>query len=348
MSAVTRQTIRAFHLILIGALSFSCGSVGRRTDGFVTPFLVYPIEKLRSGETYERSVSATVRAAGNEREPVILGVVNDSPGEVRITGVTIQRDGPRSVEADLYRVIPYTVTTRTSLFPGKDVGKGDWSDALVPIEFADTMEPDSIESGSTRSPSTAPEFSAVFTPPIGISPSDTVSFLLELYLPADVPRISENLRVVLFTESGGTFTYTVRIDPYPFTLPSTSSLRTAFGFTWPAVAGAHERLSSEPFDAAELHYEYLRVLSEHRISVYNPQLEPVTVTRGEDGRLAVDWTAFDETTGRLLDGTLFPGVPPATSFRFPPAQEGAASEDLSEYYRLAAEHLADRGWLLIL
>lgn len=332
-------------LILYCVLLFSCGSVARRAERLAVPFIVYPVEKVRTRELPHKSFNAKVSIAGNDHEAVLPGIRNGSDAVLPVNRVAVLQSPDSSLSVTLYRLLPYTVTTRTSLFPGRSVGEGDWPDALVPVELSGTAKPDAVACGVARSPGMNPELSAAFDPPIEVPPGESLSFLLDLYLPSDAPKTPEDLRVILSTDAGENFAYTIHVDPYPFTLPSTSSLRTAFGFTWPAVAGAHERLSSEPFDAAELHYEYLRVLSEHRISVYNPQLEPVTVTRGEDGRLAVDWTAFDETTGRLLDGTLFPGVPPATSFRFPPAQEGAASEDLSEYYRLAAEHLADRGWL---
>ena len=180
------------------------------------------------------------------------------------------------------------------------VSEGDWPDALVPVRLTEeTVDPGgSRDLGDTAFQlSTAPDqsasspaphtLSATFTPPLEVPPGETLSFLLDLYLPADAPATPEDLRIILSTDTGESFVYTIRVEPYPFTLPSTSSLRTAFGFTWPAVAAAHERLSAEPFDAAELHREYLRVLSEHRISVYNPQFEPVKVSRNADGRLEV-------------------------------------------------------------
>jgi hypothetical protein len=61
--------------------------------------------------------------------------------------------------------------------------------------------------------------------------------------------------------------------------------------------------------------------------------------------LLIDWKVFDRYVGSFLDGTLEPELLPATSIRFPPAQEGLSDKDLPDYYRAVAEHFRQKGWL---
>ena len=89
---------------------------------------------------------------------------------------------------------------------------------------------------------------------------------------------------------------------------------------------------------------YLHLLARHGVFVDRPYGKAIPFV-GEDGDRQLDWSAFDLLTGALLDGTLFPDCGPATSFRTPVPPNGLDEDEIRAFYREAAQHARERGWL---
>ena len=85
---------------------------------------------------------------------------------------------------------------------------------------------------------------------------------------------------------GGAATVPVTLTVWPFTLPSSASLKTAFGFTYGAIPSGHGVSAAGAF--AELRERYGRLALDHR----------VTLSHVDDGSAALDHAARPTTAPR--------------------------------------------------
>ncbi|MBN1687133.1 MAG: DUF4091 domain-containing protein, partial [Spirochaetales bacterium] len=113
---------------------------------------------------------------------------------------------------------------------------------------------------------------------------------------------------------------------------------------WSHVVEGHRSVSGVPFDEEQLHLDYLHLLAANRVSVHRPTREALPVRTDDRGSPVIDWTLFEETTGKLLDGELFDDVPAATSFRFPMIVDHGDLLSVNDVRRLGSRYLAKKGW----
>jgi uncharacterized protein (TIGR03382 family) len=187
-----------------------------------------------------------------------------------------------------------------------DGGTGAWPDALVP-------DVDEVV-GERRN---------AF--PFQIDDGGSHAIWVEVLVPRDAPA-GDYRGEVRVTWTGGGATVPVTLTVWPFTLPSTASLKSAFLFTYGAIPAAHG-LSGDAF--YRLRQRYGAFALDHRI----------TLTTHDDG----DWkdlAHFDAYYAPLMEGTGATQLPGAslTSLEYLGATDDAA------WMGAWLDHGAARGW----
>jgi hypothetical protein len=314
-------------LILLSAAGCRTKPVPAAADPY--PFVRYPLSKILPEEQPEMRLESTLRLAGREYETLVFGVANSTPRLVEVTGIEASFSGNPDLKARLYRQ-EYVEITKPAMFLSRASGKKKWPDPLLPVSLEQrTLDGTWID---------------VFSRPIVVPPGQNRVFIFEIYLSAGGARSKAQGELRMMAVGRQLPPVTISVSPYGFDLPAASSLRTAVGFQFGAVAQKHAQTSKVPFEAKDLHSKYLRLLAQFRLSPYSPQYEPLKAQKTREG-LLIDWGEFDRYVGNYLDGTLDPELLPGTSIRFAPAQKGLSDQDLPDYYRAVAGHFQQKGWL---
>ena len=123
--------------------------------------------------------------------------------------------------------------------------------------------------------------------PFSVPAGESRAIWVEVFVPPEAPA-GEYTGTVRVTWDGGAATVPVALTVWPFTLPSTASLKTAFGFTYGAIPSGHGVSDAAAF--AELRERYGRLALDHRL----------TLSHVDDGSAALDHA--DSLYGPALDG----------------------------------------------
>ena len=218
-------------------------------------------EKIRPSAAPRPAASARIAAARNEFEPFQV-VVTGPATNVRATVGALT--GPGLIaDVRLYRAALIHVSTPSAL----DGATGPWPDALVP-------DVDEIE-GERRN---------AF--PFDVPAGESRAIWVEAFVPPDAPPGEYSGEVSVSWDGGGA-TVPVSLRVWPFTLPATASLKTAFGFTWSALRVAHG-VDGDAFSALRARYGELAL--DHRL----------TLSKIDDGNRDLDH--FAAFFGPQLDG----------------------------------------------
>ncbi len=218
-------------------------------------------EKIRPSAAPRAAATARITAARNEFEAFQV-VVTGPATNVRAAASAL--DGPGRIEdVRLYRAALIQVNTPSAL----DGATGGWPDALVP-------DVDEVE-GERRN---------AF--PFSVPAGESRTIWVEVFVPQDAAagEYSGDVRV---SWDGGEATVPVSLGVWPFALPATASLKTAFGFTWSALRVAHG-VDGDAFSALRARYGELAL--DHRL----------TLSKIDDGNRDLDH--FAAFFGPQLDG----------------------------------------------
>ncbi len=229
-------------------------------------------EKIRPSAGARSSPSAHIRAARNEFEAFQIAVTGAATG-VSATATDLGGPGGTIPAPRLYREGLIQLAWPSAL----DGGTGAWPDALVPNvdEVAGERRnafPFDVQAGETR------VLWAEVLVPRGAAPGEYTGS-------------------VHVTWDGGEATVPVALTVWPFTLPSTSSLRSAFGFAYGAIPAGHGLGFGDGF--ALLRARYGAFALDHRISL----------SHVDDGFGTLDH--FASLHGPSLDGTAATRLPGA-------------------------------------
>ncbi|ACG72618.1 Myxococcales GC_trans_RRR domain protein [Anaeromyxobacter sp. K] len=298
-------------------------------------------EKIRPDAKARPQTEAHLSAARNEF--AAFQVVVTGPAK----RVTARVEGLDGMDATLFRVDTLDVTSPSAV----DGGTGRWPDALVP-DVDDVV-------GEQRN---------AFPFDVG---TESRAVWVDVHVPADA-RSGVYQGAVVISSDAGEARVPVVLSVYDFVLPSTSSLRTAFGLSYGVIASAHG--VSGDADAA-LRARYGQLALDHRITLtglnddgqhadfghldrfYGPLIAGTAPTRLEGakltavkyvgGRTSVDehaaWAKHAREQGwfdRLFDYTC--DEPPLTcAWSDIPARAGAAKQGDPEFRTLVTTQLWD-------
>jgi hypothetical protein len=144
------------------------------------------------------------------------------------------------------------------------------------------------------------------------------------------------------------FAVPISLTVWAFVLPSTATLKSSFGLSGPALLQQHRGRYTNDGDLYSLTRVYAKAALEHRISTHGGSMVPPAY-RLQNGRIHIDWQAYDAEVGPFLDGTAIPEGEPlygarATSVdlrtpsRFPRAEQQAG------YWTESVQHFRQSGW----
>ena len=292
-----------------------------------------PAARAREGDRAadDGARGAEVAAARNEFEPFQL--VLRAEGHP-VEGVDVEMGDLVSTEgnAEIGRRHTTVYLERTVVLQkpsSVDGGTGEWPDPLVP-----------------RVDRYVGERRNAF--PFDLPPGRNQPLWIDLYVPTGTPPGHYRGALRVSVEGRLRLSVPVTLEVWPFTLPSTSSLATSYGFSGPAALRAHRGSHPGEIDLFDLTRRYRVAALRHRLSLYGGSMVAPPADFGDD-TVRVDWSRHDQELAPFLDGTVFGADDPLPGAR-------VTSIDLTDppklpeprrilYWRAWAEHYRRRGWL---
>jgi hypothetical protein len=233
--------------------------------------------KVRPGDAAPAGTGAALSAAANEFEPFQIVIDGEATGATGVSASVSDLVGPGGAVIPAAGIMLYREGLYNVAVPSNSEGAvGPWPDPLVPgvdAYFSETRNafPFDVPAGELR---------AVW---------------VEVFVPPGTPA-GEFTGAVTVSGEGLTETAVdVNLLVRGFELPSTATLKSAFGVRWNVCAahlGSYEACGDVGIE--DYLVLYGRAALDHRVS-----LEAV-IYYGPDG---ADWSRFDSRYGPLLDGT---------------------------------------------
>ncbi len=263
-------------------------------------------EKVLPGAPAQTLTVPRISAAKNEFEAFQVVVTGRARGvSARVSKAPA---GPGGTIGDVRLYREALITLQRASAP--DGGTGPWPDALVP-------DVDEVEDEPRNA----------F--PFDVRAGDSRAIWVEVFVPASAAAGTYRGEIAV-TWSGGAATVPFDLVVWDFALPSTSSVRTAYGMAWGALPTAHGFSSSDLTTFSTLRARYGRFALDHRISI----------SRHDDGAW-MDLDHFDTWYGPLMDGTAPTRLAGA---RQTSVEYLGALDDVTNMTRWA-DHYSARGWL---
>ena len=282
------------RVILALALALALPPAARAT----TVWTATATEKIRPDAAARTDVAGTISAAKNEFEAFQIAVVGPASG---VSASATALTGPGTIAAPrLYREMLVNLQYASSA----DGATGPFPDALVP-DVDDVV-------GEKRN---------AF--PFDVPAGQTYVLYVEVHVPPDAAA-GDYTGTVTVHAANGDVAVPVKLTVWNFALPSTSSLRSAFG---EGGAAAQHALSGDALTALKTRYAQLAL--DHRVTLHNVR----------DGANP-DWSHFDQWYGPLLDG----GMPTQLKgARLTSMSSGADLASAAQHSDWAA-HFKAKGW----
>lgn len=198
------------------------------------------------------------------------------------------------------------------------------------------------------------------TDPAGRADRVPVTLWVDLRVPADAKAGPVAGTCDVLDAPGGRVVdqVAVKLTVAALTLPDAPRLRVVAPLVWEGLAagspGVFESLTPWLLSRQDARHGpalaaitgYLALAHEHRLSAYVPRVQPIV--KWPLGRLpTVDWAAFDGVVGPWLDGSAFADRRPTGLWPMP-GPDALPRYDLAsraQYWRVAADHFAGRGWV---
>jgi MYXO-CTERM domain-containing protein len=271
-------------------------------------------QKIRPSTQAPAGAAAVAKIAAAKNEFEAFHVVVTGPA----TGVSMSLDalddgaGHRISGRDLvlYREALINVPQQS----GGDGAPGMWPDALIP-----DVDPIAGEKRNAF--------------PFDVPANESRAVMVDVHAPQGTP--AGKYTGTLHITGGVTQDVPVELTVWDFDVPSTSTLRTAFGMAWngPCMGHGDGNCSGGDADMA-LRARYVQAALDNHVSIHQPYF---TATVDANGN--ANWGAFDQYAGPFLDGT--------ANTRLPGAKLSAVSVNGSisaPAVKGWSQHFADKGW----
>ncbi|HET7824232.1 MAG TPA: hypothetical protein VFK90_02820 [Anaeromyxobacter sp.] len=283
--------------------------------------VVHGTLKVRPGTPVPDAAAIALDAARNEFEPYQIVVGGGARGAKAISArasALASRGGTGRIGAEnvrLYREALYDVRRRSNV----EGARGPWPDALVPdVDAYDGQRRNAF--------------------PFDVPAGESRAIWVDVFVPEGTPPGA--YRGTVEVESAGRPVATVRVElrVRAFSLPSTATLRSAFGFSVDVVCRAHEggRFCRDGAQATPLVERYVRAALDHRVTLMTPYY---TLPSG------ASWREFDEAVAPFLEGTARTRLRGArlTAFRASYRRKADPGWERSRT-ELVRAHFRERGW----
>ncbi len=274
-------------------------------------------QKIRPTDAAGSATSATLEAARNEFEAFHLVINGGGAGAKQVSVAADPLSGPSGSiigEVHVFREGMYNVSTPSNI----QGATGAWPDAMIPsVDEIDNQPRNAF--------------------PVDVAASSQQPVFVEYHVPqgAAAGWYSGTVHVT----GGVSAEVPVKLYVHAFTLPSTSSLASAYGIGWDDPCTAHYGGYSQCGGDAgvqALNNRYTRFALDHRISLS----ESVYSGPNQNSDGSYDWTTWDAMYGPMLDGSMGGALVGAklTAVRYMWTIDQA-------HYAEWANHFRAKGWL---
>jgi hypothetical protein len=281
-------------------------------------------------EPKEAEHAVKLSAARNEFEPfqvVLHADAQDINGiDVDVTDLRGKTGVLSAKECILVYLERYLNLTRPSSVVG---GTGEWPDPLVP-----------------RVDRYANEKRNAF--PFNLTSGRNQPLWIDVYVPPSTPAGIYSGQVRVLVAGKPQLSIPLELKVWNFTLPSTSSLVTTFGFSGNAAVRGHYGKYTSNKDIDDLTGLYQKAALWHRISLDSSAglLPSIAIT---NGNVEVHWQEYDSVIQPFMDGTVFSPDQPlygarATSVALTTSAVLSTPERQIQFWRQTAEHFRQKGW----
>jgi len=222
------------------------------------------------------TAAAKIAAAKNEFEAFQVVVTGQADGVSM--SLDALRDGAGHTisgrDVVLYREALLNVTARS----GGDGATGMWPDALVP-----DVDPIAGEKRNAF--------------PFSVPANESRAVLVDVHAPQATP--AGKYTGTLHVTGGVTQDVSVELTVWDFEVPSTSTLRTAFGLSWNGPCLGHGDGSCSGGDSDHrLRARYVQAALDNHVSLHQPYFTSTVDSSGNE-----NWGTFDQYVSPFLDGT---------------------------------------------
>lgn len=292
--------------------------------------------KVRATDTLGTTSLTQVEAARNEYE-MFQVVLRNGGGGLRVTDVHFDvPDLPTANLRAVDRVMVYRAGYMNIAMPSNSEGAtGLWPDALIPVVDSYACEPRKAL-------------------PVDVPAGRNQAFYIEMYVPRQTPPATYvGTLTVEAVENAGTasartvaYVQKVNLKVWNFTLPSTSSLQSSFGFVGASLGEGHDATFSRG-DLRRLSGRYALAGLRHRIAIPSGLAAAPPYTYA-NGVVSIDWTELDEDIAPFMNGTAHHNgarwsAVDTRPFN-PPIYRTDGVTGLTAYYKAYADHFKTRGW----
>jgi hypothetical protein len=285
---------------------------------------VRPYDAAPAGETKFIKLSS----ARNEFEPfqVVLRADNSDFNSVDIRVTDLR--GPEGMISSQSNITVYLEAYLDLRMPSSiDGASGEFPDPLIPRIDRYTHEKRSAFPFKLTKRRNQPVWVDVYTPP---------------HTPAGMYRGEVQVMVL----GKHRITIPVELEVWDFDLPSTSSLITTFGFSGNTAVRQHFGKYTSDSGVVDITSIYQKSALWHRITLDGSSGTPPQLTRSGD----ILWDTYDAQMAPFLDGRVFTANEPlygakTTSVTLHPPPSLKDPEQQIQYWRQAASHFRQKGWM---
>jgi MYXO-CTERM domain-containing protein len=235
-------------------------------------------QKIRPGAQPPAGATATAKiaAAKNEFESFQVVITGQAKGVSMSLEALSDGAGHTISGRD---VVLYREALINVAFPsGGDGAAGMWPDALVP-----DVDPIMGEKRNAF--------------PFDVPANESRAVLVDIHAPQGIP--AGKYTGTLHVTGGVSQDVSVEFTVWDFDVPSTATLRTAFGLAWNGPCIGHGDPGCGGGDADhKLRARYVQSALDNRVSTHQPYYTATVDTSGNE-----NWGAFDQFSGPFLDGT---------------------------------------------
>lgn len=315
-------------LLLLAACSGRVSEAGTHEPA-LDWWTTHAMEKVRPADPPGTAAPVELAAARNEFEPfqLVLRAPERPLRQVDVEVSDLAAEGGGESIAGRHAAVylqRYLHLAKPSSIEG---GSGDWPDPLLPRVDA--------YSGERRN-----------TFPFDLGRSNQPLWI-EIYVPPETAPGLYRGEVAVSVAGERRATVPVTLEVWPFTLPSTSSLRTSFGFNGVAALKQHRGGYTSDEDLYAITRVYAEAALRHRLSLHGGSLAPPPARFGRGGA-AVEWADYDREVGPFLDGRVFTGEDPLPGARLTSidlrTQAGLSDREKVLYWREWGRHFRGKGW----
>jgi len=185
--------------------------------------------------------------------------------------------------------------------------------------------------------------------PFDLSSRRSQPIWIDVYVPPATPAGTYHGTVTVWIKEKRDATIPITLKIWNFTIPSTSSFPTSFGFNGISAVRQHLGKYTNDADVRNFTFIYRKAALWHRLSLHGGSMTPPPFQIVND-KIEIDWKYFDEEVGPFLDGTAFASNEPlygakatATDLRTNHNLENDKQRIL--YWRAFADHFREKGWI---